>query len=487
MPYTTNQLITGSYYAAGIVSREFETVSGGQIADGLGWLNDILAEKRIDNGMVPYETKYSFLANVGQETYWIPNLIQIDTLVFYLGKVRFTLEYTKRNQYFGSPRVESIDSLPFQWYFERKVGGGNLHLYFLPDRNYPLEAHGTFGIAPVLLNQDLLDYTSVFDLGVPKFYGSGTLAPGQLVVSVPIQSGIQVVDLMGTYSNIGALIDYINSGIIPGVNARLNVNDFILYSATEPPTPFYVQTSGFPPNGTNFIGSVQAVQTDLIPFGGAIYYNGYNGDGATLTWPSPSILVVDGYTPVVGNLILVNLVDPTEPSFEIWNGVYVVTNTGSVSEPWQLTRAINYDQPRQISEGDLFKVLNGSFYAGTTFVQTADVADVGVSPIIFSIFNAITFSNFSTIEQSAYEVVNPTGFDQFYITYLRYALADRICTEYCYDTPPRVLKQLSKYESWINKKSKLIDLEMVKKSTLQRRGRYGYAYINLGRGWLAGD
>ena len=144
MAYTTNQLISSSYYTAGIVSREFETVSGAQVGDGLTWLNNIITEKNIDEGMVPYETTYNANFVIGQETYFIPNLIQIDTLTFFLDEVRYAMKYEKRNAYFGSSRVENIQTLPFEWYFERQLGGGNLSIYFQPDQNYPMQIHGIF-------------------------------------------------------------------------------------------------------------------------------------------------------------------------------------------------------------------------------------------------------------------------------------------------------------------------------------------------------
>lgn len=232
MTYTTTQLITGAYYGSGIVSREFETVSGGQISDGLLWLNDILAEKDIDQATIPYESTYSANFIIGQKIYPIPDLVQIDTLTFFLDQVRYSMNYSKRNEFFGASRVENIESFPFEWYFERQFGGGNLHIYFAPDRNYPMEIHGTFRMAPVVLGQDL----------------SLTL-------------------------------------------------------------------------------------------------------------------------------------------------------------------------------------------------------------------------------------------DQFYRTYLRYALMDRMCSEYNFDTPPNVLRQLSKYESWITKKSRIIDLQLQKTSTLQKRGTFNWAFVNLGKGW----
>jgi len=163
MPYTTNELISGAYYASGVVSREFETVSGGQVGDGLIWLNNILTEKDVDEGMVPYESTFNLTAVAGQETYTIPDLIQIDTLVFYLDAVRYAMKYEKRNAYFGSSRVENVQTLPFEWYFERQFGGGNLYIYFKPDRAYPLEIHGIFRLAQVALRQDL-------SLTIDQFY-----------------------------------------------------------------------------------------------------------------------------------------------------------------------------------------------------------------------------------------------------------------------------------------------------------------------------
>ena len=232
MAYTTNQLISDSYYASGIVSREFETVSGAQIGDGLQWLNNIITEKNIDSGMIPYETTYNANFVIGQEIYTIPGLIQIDTLTFFLDEVRYAMKYEKRNAYFGSSRVENIQTLPFEWYFERQLGGGNLYIYFQPDQNYPMEIHGIFNIPTVALGQDLT-----------------------------------------------------------------------------------------------------------------------------------------------------------------------------------------------------------------------------------------------------------TVFDEFYTTYLHYALADRMCAEYSYTTPENVIRQLGKYEAWINKNSRILDLRLTKTSTLQKRGSFNYAFINLGKGW----
>lgn len=155
MPYTTNELIANSYYLSGIVSRDFETVSGPQIGNGLQSLNSLLADKTVDDGMLPYYLTYTFDAVVGEQVYFIPDLIDIDTIVFYLDGVRYSMRKNGRKAYFGSPRAENIKSLPFNWHMERCFGGANVYLYFLPDKNYPMRIWGLFRLQPVVLGQDL--------------------------------------------------------------------------------------------------------------------------------------------------------------------------------------------------------------------------------------------------------------------------------------------------------------------------------------------
>lgn len=163
MAYTTNQLIADAYFATGIVAREFETVSGTQSGDGLNWLNEILNDKTVNESMVPYETTATVNAVIGQEAYIIPNCITINTLTFTKDTVRYAMRYTKRNEYFGAPRTNSINSLPFNWYFERGFGGGTLYIYFEPDQAYPMEIHGIYRMDEVALNQDI-------ELTLDRFY-----------------------------------------------------------------------------------------------------------------------------------------------------------------------------------------------------------------------------------------------------------------------------------------------------------------------------
>ncbi len=155
MAYPTLKLITSAYYESGIVSREFETVSGQQANDGLFYLNDLIDDKTVDNGLIPYYLEYDFAAVQGQEKYFIPDLINADTFVFYIDTVRYQTQNRGRREYFGTSRADNIQSLPGSWHLERCFGGANLFIYFLPDQNFPLTIWGQFRLQEVTLFQDL--------------------------------------------------------------------------------------------------------------------------------------------------------------------------------------------------------------------------------------------------------------------------------------------------------------------------------------------
>jgi len=160
MPYLAQTLINKSWYLTGIVSRELQTVSGEQINEGLELLNFVIADKAYDKEFIPYFTEYLLTAVVGQEKYFIPNLVEIETFTFNINNVRFASYQVGRKEYFGDPRVDSIESLPFKWHVERTVGGSNLYLYFLPSDTFPLKIWGKFSFANATLSTDLL---TVFD------------------------------------------------------------------------------------------------------------------------------------------------------------------------------------------------------------------------------------------------------------------------------------------------------------------------------------
>jgi len=243
MTFTVTQLITEAYKESSIVSRQFEDVQGYQLNDGLLWFNQLLGDKAMDTGDIAYLTQqYPFYGVVGQEKYFIPNLISIDALVFYIGTgttptgpttVRYQMTYVDRNRYFGSARANGINALPVSYTYERVVGGCNIWVYFPPQQAFLFNVTGNFFLQNVTLNQDLQAPITSANLGIPNVIGPGNLTAGQLVVNG--------IDQVGTYATAQALATNITT-TVPSVVASIQDFEFILSSASG--VPITLVTSG---------------------------------------------------------------------------------------------------------------------------------------------------------------------------------------------------------------------------------------------------
>ncbi len=117
----------------------------------------------------------------------------------------------------------------------------------------------------------------------------------------------------------------------------------------------------------------------------ATYDNGTAGVGATLTNAGTQVaLVIDGITMVVADRVLVY-----EQTTQTQNGVYVVTDIGSGSTNWVLTRSDDADTygfagPDTLSEGSTFFVQEGATGAGETYTcNTVGTITFGTTNITF--------------------------------------------------------------------------------------------------------
>ena len=116
------------------------------------------------------------------------------------------------------------------------------------------------------------------------------------------------------------------------------------------------------------------------------YNNGTSGVGATLTNAGTQVaLLIDGVTVSLNDRVLIyTQTDQTQ------NGVYTVTNVGSGSTNWVLTRATDadsyvIDSPTGLSEGSTFFVQQGNTGAGETYVcNTPGVITFGTTNITFA-------------------------------------------------------------------------------------------------------
>lgn len=121
----------------------------------------------------------------------------------------------------------------------------------------------------------------------------------------------------------------------------------------------------------------------------ATYNNGTAGVGATLTNAgTQAALVVDGVTLSVNDRVLIyNQTNAYE------NGVYTVTNVGSVSTNWVLTRATDADtyganSSTKLGQGSYFFVQEGTTGAGEAYVcNTVGTITFGTTAITFALFS----------------------------------------------------------------------------------------------------
>jgi hypothetical protein len=160
--------------------------------------------------------------------------------------------------------------------------------------------------------------------------------------------------------------------------------------------------------GLTFHANCNLATTTALPT--CTYNNGTSGVGATLTATANGLLTVDSVSAVLGYRILVK-----NQASQVQNGIYTVTQVGSGSLPFILTRATDYDTPGttylNVDAGDFTLILAGTVNAGTSWVQT-------VLPPITIGSTGINFVQFGsgTVLYSASTGLTLSGTNQFSIT-----------------------------------------------------------------------
>lgn len=153
-------LINDAYYYSGITSFEFETVSRSQSDAGLRLLNDLLSEKSISAAMIPYSSHTELTTQVGVAEYEVDNLVELQVLTFNDGTTRWPLVRDMQRAFFGSFRIDDIQSLLSHFYAERQKNKTIIYLYFLPNKEYTLNITGKYKLSSVVLDTDL---SPIFD------------------------------------------------------------------------------------------------------------------------------------------------------------------------------------------------------------------------------------------------------------------------------------------------------------------------------------
>lgn len=145
-------------------------------------------------------------------------------------------------------------------------------------------------------------------------------------------------------------------------------------------TKNYVDTTAL--NGTS-VYAASAATLGTVTQSGA-------GVGATITNAgTQAVFSIDGVNPPVGvNVLIKNTATGMTSANE---GIYTVTNAGSVSTNWVLTRATSYDTALEINETGLILVQNGTTLIGTAWYNAATIVTVDTTAFSYSQFGNITF------------------------------------------------------------------------------------------------
>jgi len=262
----------------------------------------------------------------------------------------------------------------------------------------------------------------------PNITSVGTL--GNLVVSGNIQSNTNVITdyVLGksTSVTITAAAGNNNIDLRPTGTGTVDVGNFRITAlatptqATDAATKDYVDTTA---QGLDPKGSVQFASYTALP--NYTYNNGASGVGATITASANGALTLDGGTPSAGARVLIK--DETGAK-QPYNGIYVVTATGSASAAFVLTRALDFDNNSPSGEipGAFVFVEEGTVNADTGWVCTTNspvtVGTTNITFVQFSGAGSYTAGTGLTLNGTQFSISNTT------VTANSYGGSDQVAT-----------------------------------------------------------
>jgi hypothetical protein len=202
--------------------------------------------------------------------------------------------------------------------------------------------------------------------------------------SFTLQNGTQGANKIAV-SDANGKIDFTNNitASLYGTSSWSN-NTLTASYALNALTSSYAMTASYVEGNIGDFGvsplTVVVATSASLPFS-PVYDNGplNDGVGAFLSGSTNgSIGIIDGVTVVVGDRILVK----NQSASPLQNGVYEVTQTGSISSKYIITRTIDSDETSEFDPQIVIPSL-GSTNQSTLFAQTTDNPSVGVSSIFY--------------------------------------------------------------------------------------------------------
>ena len=299
--------------------------------------------------------------------------------------------------------------------FDSCVTSGSTVYYTIHNTTSPNDGEWEVGVgtftSPASLSRDTVLSSSAGGTTKTAFTSASTL---EVFITQPSEQALYtnqatgLVEVSGNGTNTIAFTN-INASNVVMVSGTITTN---ASNATDITNKQYVD--GLVASGVHFHEPVRVESPIDLD---ATYDNGTDGVGATLTNAgTQAALVIDGITLVVDDRVLIyEQADATE------NGVYVVTNIGSDSTNWILTRSddtntYGVDSPNSLSEGSTFFVQQGNTGAGETYTcNTVGTIIFGTTEITFAqissaqIYSAGTGLNLANLTFSIANTTVVTG------------------------------------------------------------------------------
>jgi hypothetical protein len=253
------------------------------------------------------------------------------------------------------------------------IGNGNTTYYTIAAQTTPdwEVGIGTYTAAGTLLSRDTILSSS--NGGAAVNFPAGSK---DVFVTYPAERSVYE-DAAGDYpvQNTFGTLNAANAVLTAGTVATAPLAD------TDIANKIYVDN--LVASGIHFHAPVRVESPTALT---VTYNNGTAGVGATLTNAGTQVaLVLDGVTVSVSDRVLIyTQANATQ------NGVYVVTNVGSGSTNWILTRSSDTDtfgltSPNTLGEGSTFFVQQGATGAGETYTcNTVGTITFGTTNITFA-------------------------------------------------------------------------------------------------------
>lgn len=174
------------------------------------------------------------------------------------------------------------------------------------------------------------------------------------------------------------------NNILDAITGARNINGARITGAGAPINGSDLATRAFVESVAQGLDVKEAVKVATTGGLAGTYATG----GQTLTANSNGAIQVDGVTlSATDRVLLRSQADGTQ------NGIYTVTTVGDGSNPFVLTRALDFNTSSEVGAGAFMFVEQGTANAGKSFIQSVSGPTLDTDALTFSVFGDSTIAN----------------------------------------------------------------------------------------------